>query len=143
MTKTELTAAVNERLTEQNTALAKLDDTNALKVKALHEEWKPDTDYTTGDRRRHGDALYRCRQSHTSQAIYPPDIVPALWEMIPEPGQGDTPDNPIPYSGNMALNKGKYYAQDGVTYRCTRDTGNPVYEPLKNLVGLYVEVVNE
>lgn len=28
----------------------------------------------------------------------------------------------------------------GVTYLCTRDTGIPVYNPLKDLVGLYVEV---
>lgn len=141
MTKTELTAAVNARLAEQNTALARLDDSNALKVKTLHEEWKVGVEYKTGDRRRYGDGLYKARQPHTSQADWTPDIAPALWEMIPEPGQGDTPDNPIPYSGNMALNNGKYYSQDGVTYICTRDTINPVYASLKDLVGLYVEVV--
>ena len=41
----------------------------------------------------------------------------------------------------MALISGKYYVQDGVTYRCTRDTVNPVYAALKDLVGLYVEIV--
>ena len=65
----------------------------------------------------------------------------ARWTEVAKPGQGDTPGNPIPYSGNMALISGKYYAQDGVTYRCTRDTVNPVYAALKDLVGLYVEVV--
>lgn len=42
-------------------------------------------------------------------------------------------------SGNRALESGKYYSQDGKVYRCTRDTGNPVYNALSELVGLYVE----
>ena len=44
------------------------------------------------------------------------------------------------YDGNMALESGKYYMQDYVIYRCTRDTINPVYHALAELVGLYVEV---
>ena len=31
---------------------------------------------------------------------------------------------------------------DGVTYLCNRDTVNPVYNPLSELVGIYVEIVN-
>lgn len=30
---------------------------------------------------------------------------------------------------------------DGVTYLCIRDTGSPVYHPLRELVGLYVKMV--
>ena len=33
------------------------------------------------------------------------------------------------------------YSQDGVTYLCNRDTVNPVYNPLRELVGIYVEEV--
>jgi hypothetical protein len=50
-------------------------------------------------------------------------------------------ENPIPYEGNMALEEGKYYQQSGVVYLCTRDTGVPVYNALKDLVGIYVEAV--
>ena len=50
-------------------------------------------------------------------------------------------DDPIPYCGNMALESGKYYSQDGKVYRCTRDTGDPVYNALSELVGLYIEEV--
>ena len=32
--------------------------------------------------------------------------------------------------------------QGGVTYLCGRDTGNPVYAALSELVGQYVEVVS-
>lgn len=42
----------------------------------------------------------------------------------------------------MALENGKYYTQSNVVYLCNRDTGNPVYNQLSDLVGLYVEVVN-
>jgi len=50
-------------------------------------------------------------------------------------------DGYIPYSGNMALETGKYYNQSGKTYLCNRDTGNPVYNALAELVGLYVTEV--
>lgn len=40
----------------------------------------------------------------------------------------------------MALENGLYYMQDYTIYLCTRDTVNPVYNPLADLVGLYVEV---
>jgi hypothetical protein len=139
--KSELTAAVQAKLAADDAALDKLDDGSALKVRSLHQAWAVGVAYKTGNRRRYGDHLYKARQAHTSQADWTPDVAVSLWEMIPEPGQGDTPDNPIPYSGNMALEKDKYYTQDGVTYRCFRDTINPVVAALKDLVGLYVEVV--
>lgn len=49
-------------------------------------------------------------------------------------------DTPIPYEGNMALEEGKYYQQSGVVYLCVRDTGVPVYNDLKDLVNIYVQV---
>ena len=49
--------------------------------------------------------------------------------------------DPIPYNGNMALEAGKYYSQSGAVYLCTRDTVNPVYSGLADLVGLYVNKV--
>ena len=35
----------------------------------------------------------------------------------------------------------KIQQQDGVTYRCFRSTGVPVYNNLADLVGIYVEIV--
>ena len=61
----------------------------------------------------------------------------SLWAEICESHDG-TKYDPIPYSGNMALEAGKYYSQSGKTYLCNRDTGNPVYNALVDLVGLYV-----
>lgn len=61
----------------------------------------------------------------------------SLYTRIDEQHDG-TKYDPIPYSGNMALEAGKYYSQGGKTYLCNRDTGNPVYNALADLVGLYV-----
>lgn len=63
-----------------------------------------------------------------------------FWAVVDEEHAG-TASDPIPYDGNMALVNGLYYTQDGVVYKCTRDTGTPVYAPLRDLVGLYVEEV--
>ena len=122
-------------------AAVSLGDEDALEAVELFPAWAVGVAYAADERVRYGEKLYRCVQAHTSQANWTPDATPALWAEVAKPGQGDTPGNPIPYSGNMALISGKYYAQDGVTYRCTRDTVNPVYAALKDLVGLYVEVV--
>ena len=71
-------------------------------------------------------------------SAWEPENAPALWTEICETHAG-TLDDPIPYSGNMALEAGKYYSQSGAVYLCTRDTVNPVYNALADLVGIYVE----
>ena len=121
-------------------ATESLSDDDALKAMELFDSWQPDTEYEIGKRLRYAGKLYKVRQKHTSQAQYPPTIVPALYEEVAESGQGDTPDNPIPYDNNMALEKGKYYSQYGVVYICFRDTGVPVYNDLSALVEIYVRV---
>lgn len=118
-----------------------LDDAEALAVKGIYDEWEAGVDVKVHEKRTHGGKLYRCKQAHTTQADRSPDIAPALWEVIDETNAG-TLDNPIPYDGNMALEEGKYYEQDGAVYLCIRDTGNPVYHALADLVGIYVEEVS-
>ena len=63
----------------------------------------------------------------------------SLYTRIDEQHDG-TKYDPIPYDGNMALVNGLYYTQGGVLYLCNRDTVNPVYHALSELVGQYVEV---
>ena len=121
-------------------ASASLSDTDALQGVELFDEWLPDTDYERGDRRRYEGVLYKARQAHTSQEIYPPNIVPALWEVVAPEGKGDSPDNPIEYDQNMAIEKDKFYIENDVIYVCIRDSGVPLYTALANVVGNYVEV---
>ena len=118
-----------------------VDDNTALRMSEFYPEWSAGQAYTAGYKVQHGGKLWRCLQAHTSQIGWEPSTATAsLWEEICESHAG-TKDDPIPYSGNMALESGKYYIQDYVIYRCTRDTVNPVYNPLAELVGLYVETV--
>ena len=105
----------------------------------LFPMWAAGASYEQGIRLRCGEKLYKVLQAHTSQANWTPDIATSLYAEVEKPGQGDTPDDPIPYGGNMELLEGKYYAQDGVVYRCIRSTGAPVYHPLRDLLGSYVE----
>lgn len=122
-------------------AAASLPDGDVLEAVELFPGWKPDTVYERGIRLSYESKLYRVEQTHTSQAIYPPGPgTEALYSEVEQPGQGDTPDNPIPYNNNMELHQGKYYIQFDVVYYCFRDTGVPVYNNLADLVGLYVEV---
>ena len=117
-----------------------VDDNTALRMREFYPEWAAGVDYATGYKVQHGGKLWRCKDpGHTSQAGWEPSINTAsLWDEICESHAGTLAD-PIPYDGNMALESGKYYIQDGVVYRCTRDTINPVYNALADLVGLYVE----
>jgi hypothetical protein len=118
-----------------------LGDEDALTIKTLYPEWETGVEYTARKKVMRNGTLYRCLQAHTSQAGWAPELSPALWTAIDEEHKGTISD-PIPYNGNMALENGKYYSQDGITYYCNRDTVNPVYSPLKDLVGLFVEVAN-
>ena len=116
-----------------------LDDETALTGAELFPMWAIGRAYATGDRVQNGGKLWRCLQAHTGQTGWEPENAPSLWTEICESHAGTLTD-PIPYSGNMALEAGKYYSQSGAVYLCTRDTVNPVYSALADLVGLYVEV---
>jgi hypothetical protein len=126
---------------------ASLDDEKAMEVATIYDHWVVGKAYAVGEFVLYGEnsvgdpQLYKVVKAHTSQADWTPDVVPSLWTVIDEEHKGTISD-PIPYDGNMALENGKYYSQDGVIYYCNRDTVNPVYSPLKDLVGLFVEVAN-
>ena len=94
-----------------------------------------------------GGKLYAVRQEHTILPHYYPSVnTAALYvEVTPdyteEGEEYGTLKNPIPYNGNMILEKDKYYLQDDIIYLCNRDSINPVYHNLNDLLGLYVEKV--
>ena len=131
---------VSRMLIAQQINTLEVDDNTALRMTEFYPEWSAGQAYTAGYKAQHGGKLWRCIQAHTSQAGWEPENAASLWTEICESHAG-TLDDPIPYSGNMALESGKYYSQDNKVYRCTRDTGNPVYNALSELVGLYVEEV--
>lgn len=116
-----------------------LDDKIALEAVCLHPEWQIGAAYPVGHKVQRIGRLWKCRQAHTSQADWTPEVSASLWEEICEAHAGTLAD-PIPYNGNMELTGGLYYIQDGIIYLCTRSSGQPVHHALSELVGLYVEV---
>lgn len=131
---------VSRLLIAQQINTLSVGDNTALRMLAFYPEWAAGQAYAAGYKVQRSGKLWRCLQAHTTQAGWEPENTPALWTEICETHAG-TLEDPIPYDGNMALEAGKYYIQDYVIYLCNRDTVNPVYNPLAELVGLYVEVV--
>lgn len=127
-----------------NLILPKLDDNTALLVKNLYPLFEDVVGMSVqeGFRFVYGDKLYKTIQPEVTitKQYMPGTGTESLYTEICETHTG-TVDDPIPYNGNMALENGKYYSQDGVVYLCNRDTGNAVYNALNELVGLYVETV--
>ena len=131
---------VTSLLIRQQINTLSVDDSTALRMREFYPVWETGQDYPVSFKVQYGGALYRSLQTHTSQDGWEPENAPSLWTEICE-SHGGTLSDPIPYSGNMALEAGKYYSQSGAVYLCTRDTVNPVYNALADLVGLYVERV--
>ena len=124
-----------------------VDDQTALRMMEFYPAWNGLIGQTcdkAGFRFTYGGKLYKTiPTNHTFQADWVPGVgTESLYTRIDETHDG-TKYDPIPYEGNMALVSGKYYSQDGVTYLCNRDTVNPVYNPLRELVGIYVEQKGE
>lgn len=131
---------VSRMIISQQINTLDVDDETAYRMREFYPEWKSGMTLTVGYKLQYGGKLYRVIQAHTSQDDWTPDASASLFERIDETHDGSKYD-PIPYEGNMALESGKYYTQDNVTYLCSRDTVNPVYNALADLVGLYVEKI--
>lgn len=120
-------------------------DQQALSIKTLYPEWSTFIGETVqkDTKVKYENKLFKVVQSHLVQEQYPPSVDTAsLYTEIVEDHKG-TKDDPIPYptDGNMVIYNGKYYTEDNILYKCIRDSGNPLYAKLKDLVGNYVEVV--
>ena len=141
-------AEVQDMLLRQQINTLAVDDATAYRMKEFYPEWESGKAYDAehgcpvGYKVTQAGKLWKLRTEHTSQDNWSPGATgtESLWEEICEQHDGSKYD-PIPYSGNMALENGKYYSQGGVTYKCIRDTGNPVYNALSELVAIYVQIV--
>lgn len=119
------------------------DDQVALEVKCLYKEFDKQIGNTlnVGEYVQHEDRLYRVLQTHVAQANFiPGQGTESLFVVIDKEHAG-TLEDPIPFDGNMELFEGKYYMEDDVLYLCIRNSGNPIYNALKDLVNIYVTIV--
>ena len=149
MYKPEKTPEIQSKIQQAAVLVARmqaqsLDDTQALTVKAIYPQWGEVIGQTVklGYKFLHNDVLYKTIQDNLliQEQWIPGEGTESLYAAINETNAG-TQEDPIPYSGNMALENGKYYSQDGTIYLCNRDTEIPVYQALKDLVNIYVTAV--
>ena len=120
-----------------------LTDSDALSVKSVYPNWGTliGKEVKKDEKMQCDGKLWKVQKDHTVQEQYRPGTgTESLYTEISETHIGSI-DDPIPYNNNMELEEGKYYSQDGCTYRCTRSTEVPVYADLKDIVGIYVKTV--
>lgn len=127
-------------------AAQSLEDAVALTAVELFPKWKDLCDkgveVEKGFRFQYDNKLYRTEQpTYTFVAQYVPGTVgtESLFSKVDKNHKG-TIEDPIPYEQNMEIYEGLYYSQNGVTYLCIRNSGQPLYHDLSVLVGNYVEV---
>ena len=106
-------------------ASVSLSDEDALSGVELYPAWKVDTDYVENESRvRDEDVLYKCRQSHKSQADWKPSITPALWKVVT---LDEWPEWVQPTGAHDAYNTGDKVSHNEKHWISTMDAN--VYEP--------------
>lgn len=133
---------INEIVAKQWNERTDISDEEGLDYITIVYKWEKFLDQVlpVGKLVVHNDRLWRVRQEHTALSIYPPSINTAsLYEVVEKEHEG-TMEDPIPYMPPMEIFEGKYYIQNDVVYRCTRDSGVSLSHDLSNLIGLYVEL---
>lgn len=123
-------------MNKYKTAAKTLSDSVAVTVPQLYDSWRPAIEYVAGDRKIYNGTLYKCRQAHTSQAEYTPDLIPAIWEVLDVEHAG-TVEDPIPAKRNMEYFEGKYYIEAGALYLCIRNSEMPLNYLPSELIGQY------
>lgn len=126
-----------------------VDDNTSLRMKSYYPTWRElvDAQFTaekSGFKFTYGDDLYKtikANQQFLSNWV-PGQGTESIFERIDETHTG-TKDDPIPYKVNMTVYADKYYIEDGILYRCIRDSGIPLQHNASVLVGHYFETVSE
>lgn len=123
-----------------------LEDDSALEVKDIYETWQELVDKQFTARKQdykftHNNTLYKTAKDNVSfqSQLVPGEGTESLYTVINKKNAG-TKEDPIPYSGNMSLEKGKFYIQDAVVYECIRDSEIALHNLLKDVIGNYVKI---
>ena len=121
----EMSKQLQDALLDQYNKRTDITDEDALKRPLLVYEW--DTyigkSLKTGQIVSYESKLYRVRQdiSTVIEGWAPQLSTASLYEVI-EVASAGTIDDPIPYTPPMEIFNGKYYIQNGVKYKCIRDS---------------------
>lgn len=140
----EISKQLQDALLDQYNKRTDITDEDALKRPLLVYEWNTyiGKSLKTGQIVSYESKLYRVRQdiSTVIEGWAPQLSTASLYEVI-EVASAGTIDDPIPYTPPMEIFNGKYYTQNGVKYKCIRDSQTALSHNLADLVALYVEVV--
>lgn len=107
-----------------NSIIENLEDAEALAVLELFVPWEENKLYNINDKIKYNDSLYKCIQSHTSQASWSPEITPALWTKI---SIEEWPEWVQPTGASDAYMLGDKVAHNEKHWRSAYD--NNVWEP--------------
>ncbi len=132
--KREQAMQLRKLLEKQTDAMT---DDDIIQFSDFVEKWKPEVDYAVDKRVEYSGVVYKCAQAHTSQAIYPPNLIPSIWIAISL--DVGTIDHPITAVRGMEYMLDNYYldTEDGKIYKCIR-AGVLQYLP-HELTGSYFE----
>ena len=103
-----------------------LSDEDAYSAPELFPIWKNEKEYTKDDRVQYKVKLFRCLQSHISQADWTPDVAVSLWVEVPDPSQ-EWPEWKQPTGAHDAYAKGDKVSHNDKHWISDIDAN--VYEP--------------
>lgn len=118
-----------------------IDDTQALSVKDLYDEWDENgIEYKAQTYLNYNGRLYKVIQNHTSQADWTPDKATSLFTIVSDNTQG-TKEKPIVWVNGMESEKDKYYIDEEILYIGLEDSKIGLNGQPKNLGRYFKEVV--
>lgn len=124
-----------------------VNDNTALRMKSYYPTWRElvDARFTAekaGFKFTYGEDLYKTipPEQQFLENWVPGQGTESTFERIDETHAG-TKEDPIPFKTNMEVFKDKYYIEEGILYRCTRNSDIPLQNKASELVGHYFEAV--
>lgn len=129
---------IDNQKTPEETALdtarqyiASLPDGEKLALVDVFPKWMPGKDVAAGYEYKHLGNLYRCLQTHKTQADWEPQNAPALWFRIE--ALGVVPEFVPPTGAHDAYSKGDRVLFDGKKYESVIDSN--VWSPVEYPAG--------
>lgn len=103
-----------------------LDDETAIDTPLLFPKWQIGKQYFIDDRVNHNEILYKCLQTHLSQADWTPDVAVSLWVRVDDPSI-QWPDWVQPVGAQDAYPLGAKVSHNNLHW--ISDVDNNVWEP--------------
>lgn len=129
---------------QQVSFLIALPDDEAVKIPLCYPAWETfiGKALKQNERIEYEGNLWKVRQDISVVLEHqPPSTETSSLYMRIDVVHDGTIDDPIPYDMNLEVFKDNYYIEDGVIYKCIRDSGQPLYATCKSLVEIYFEIV--